>query len=351
MNAAALTGGARRAGSRRPPAPDAVHDDRRRQGRDQHAEHDHRVPQHRARQEPRARPCRTGRGGMNRRRGGRNGRRGGWRGRGGLPRGDRGGCGQRSRRVQGAVAGALRRAAGHPPFHGLHYRGGAEAGELGTDQRGDPGGERRGHIRGRQRAVLAAGRRHGETGAWRGQRYVRALVRERGELAGLRGGADREHAGISRRVVDPARARAVVPGGGDEHHIMRDGVGDRCALGRAAARGGGVAVGGEPQRARVKRQGDHLRAVVDRVPDAGGDRVREPAGERRVGIQRVVVFQRHGHGQDPGARHDAHAAAGAVRAVAVPGDQAGHRRAFEPPERPASDAARSGVVRAGAHCA
>jgi hypothetical protein len=91
--------------------------------------------------------------------------------------------------------------------------------------------------------------------------------------------------------------------------------------------------------------------VVDRVGDAVGDGAGQLPGHGLVGIERVVELQVHPDGQDPRGGRDPDDAGLAAGAVPVAGDDAGHLRAVDAPERSARRAAGTRVVRSGDHVA
>ena len=194
--------------------------------------------------------------------------------------------------------GAAVLAAGGAPGQRLADLGRGEVREPGQDEGGHAGHDAAGRAGGADPRVAVGRDRGRQADARGGQRHVRVPAAERGDLPVPGDRAHRDDAGVGGRVVHQARTLAVVAGRGHQHHVLAQRVRHRRPLGRAAAGRGRVALAGQAGRARVQRQVDDARAVVDRVDDAAGDGPGQPPGDGPVGVQRVVELQADPDGQD-----------------------------------------------------
>ena len=153
-------------------------------------------------------------------------------------------------------------------------------------------------------------------------RDVVVPVREVARLEVPFDGADRDHPGVRGRVVSLIGRVAVVSRRGDEDDAPAQGVFDGLLF-------GGVAV--VELLAAAERHVDDLGTVVDRIPDPARDGAAVPV---QLGLQipvRVLVLQGDPDGQDPRVRSDPDDPFGRTGAMAVAGDDAGHRGAVPTP--------------------
>ncbi len=218
----------------------------------------------------------------------------------------------------------------------------------GQDEGRHAGHDAAGRARRADLPVTARRDRRGQADSRGGQRRGRPRAAERGQGAGPAGGSHRDHPRVGGRVVHDPRALSVVARGCHQQHALAQCVGDGRPLGRAAARRGGIAAAGQAQRPGVEGQVDDPGATIDRVPDACGDARRQTTADGLVRGERIVEFQRDPDREDLRGRCHASQA----RPAAVPGDEAGHRRALDAPVGAARLAAQgrcATVIRPGDH--
>ena len=266
-------------------------------------------------------------------------------------RDDGGGHLHRPGGVDGAVPGA--RGARPPGARGPGQR----AADLSDGEVRVPGQDEGGHARhdaagragGTYRRVSAGRDRRHQVNPRRGQRHVGVPAAERGELPVPGGRAHRDDPWVGGRVIHQAGSLAVVARRGHQDHVLAQRVRHGRPLGPAAAGRGRVAAAGQAARPRVQRQVDDPGAVIDRVGDAVGDGRGQPPGYRRIGVQRVVVFQVDPDGQDLRRGRDAEEARLAAGAVSVPRDDPRDLGPVNAPEGPGHGPARAGVVRSRRH--
>lgn len=176
--------------------------------------------------------------------------------------------------------------------------------------------------------------------AGRADRGVPAAGGEGGSGAVAVDGGRGDDARVGGRVGDVVALLTAVAGRGDDDRALLQRVLDGLVLGGLGVGGDGVVAEGEV---------DDVGALVGGPADAFGEGV--AAGVAGLGALRVAVLQDHPDGQDLRLRGDAQDAVGVAVAVAVTGDDAGHRGAVAGPRTATRPGPEADHVLAGEHVA
>ncbi len=224
---------------------------------------------------------------------------------------------------QAAPPGVVTAAAGAVPGGVLQEAFDLDGGQLrvgGPDEGDGAGDGGRGGAGAPPLVVAAVGVGEDDVVAGGADRGVPAAGGEGGAFAEAVDGGDGDDARVGRRVGDVVALLAAVPGGGDDHGALLQGVLDGGVLGGLGV--GGLAVVAEGEV-------DDVGALVGGPADALGQRA-APGGAGLL-AGGVAVLQDHPDREDLGLGGDAHHAVAVLGPVAVTGDDRGHGGAVAGP--------------------